>query len=352
MDRLRTILAGIGKTDTNAEDAARARQASLTKPAGSLGDLEELSIRIAGIQGRADPGVDPGAIFVMAGDHGVCAEGVSAYPPDVTAEMVLNFTHGGAAINVLGRQAGARVVVADLGVAGDFDPELPIYHRKIAKGTRNLAVEPAMTREEALRSVETGIEIFEAELARSPFRISATGDMGIGNTTASTAMASVFLGKQVGDLVGRGTGIDDVALARKTAVIEKALALHRPDAADPIGVLAAVGGFEIGALAGVILASAAHRIPVLIDGYISGAAALLARALLPLSADYMIGTHLSRDSGHGLMLESLGLKPLLRLGLRLGEGTGAALAMMICSSACRLLNEMATFESAGVSVKI
>ncbi|MFA5852409.1 MAG: nicotinate-nucleotide--dimethylbenzimidazole phosphoribosyltransferase [Spirochaetales bacterium] len=349
MSKLEATIAAIVATDKEAEDAARAKQAALTKPAGSLGDLEYLSIRIAGIEGRADPTVDPGAIFVMAGDHGVCKEGVSAYPADVTPEMVLNFVNGGAAINVLGAHAGARVIVTDVGVAYDFDKSIPIYHKKIAKGTKNLAREPAMTREEAIRSFEVGIEVFEAELALKRFGMAATGDMGIGNTTASTAMAAVFTGHSVLKLVGRGTGIDDKALERKIGVIEGALALHKPDAADPIGVLSAVGGYEIGALAGVILASAAHRVPVLIDGYISGAAALLAKAIAPLSADYMIGTHVSGDAGHAIMLDSLGLKPLLRLGMRLGEGTGAALAMMICSGACKILNQMATFESAGVS---
>lgn len=351
MNKLEETVARIVPTDRKAEKAARARQAALTKPAGSLGNLEDLSIRIAGIQGRPNPSVDPGAIFVMVGDHGVCSEGVSAYPADVTPGMVMNFVHGGAAINVLGKHAGARVIVTDVGVAYDFDESLPIHHRKIAKGTRNLAVECAMTRDEALRSLEAGIEVFETELAASRFGMSATGDMGIGNTTASTAMASVFTGLGVAKLVGRGTGIDDAALERKIGIIEKALALHRPTASDPIGVLSAVGGYEIGALAGVILASAANRIPVLIDGYISGAAALLAQAILPLSASYMIGTHVSGDAGHGLMLDFLGLKPLLRLGMRLGEGTGAALAMMICSGACKILNEMATFESAGVRNK-
>ncbi|HWR12974.1 MAG TPA: nicotinate-nucleotide--dimethylbenzimidazole phosphoribosyltransferase [Rectinemataceae bacterium] len=351
MTKLEATLDNIIETDRKAEEAARTRQAALTKPAGSLGDLEELSIRIAGIQRRADPVVDPGAIFVMAGDHGVCREGVSAFPSDVTPEMVLNFVAGGAAINVLGRHAGARVVVTDVGVAYDFDKNIPIYHKKIAKGTKNLATENAMSREEALRSIEVGIEVFEAELKAKPFGISATGDMGIGNTTASTAMASVFTGHGARTLVGRGTGIDDAALERKIGVIEKALALHKPEGADPVGVLSKVGGYEIGALAGIILASAAHRIPVLVDGYISGAAALLAQAISPLSAKYMIGTHVSGDSGHGLMLDFLGLKPLLRLGMRLGEGTGAALAMLICSGACKILNEMATFESAGVSEK-
>ena len=262
--------------------------------------------------------------------------------------MVFNFVKGGAAINVLGARAGARVIVADIGVAVDFDSTIPIYHKKIAKGTKNMALEPAMTRAQAIRSVEAGIEVFEAEFAAKAFGIAATGDMGIGNTTPSSAMASVFTSHSVTKLVGRGTGIGDEALGRKIGVIERALALHKPNAADPLGVLTAVGGFEIGALAGVILASAAHRVPVLIDGYISGAAALLARALAPLSVDYMIASHLSGDAGHGIMLDSLGLEPLLDLGMRLGEGTGAALAMMLCSTACKVLNEMATFESAGV----
>ncbi len=351
MNILEATIGRISEPDRAAEASARARQANLTKPEGSLGELEELSVKIAGIQGRADPAVDPGAIFVMAADHGVCGEGVSAYPPSVTAGMVMNFVKGGAAINVLGAHAGARVVVADMGVATDFDRRLPIYHLKIAKGTKNLAVEKAMSREQALRSLEAGIEVFEAEMKAQSFCIAATGDMGIGNTTASTAMASVFTSLEPRRLVGRGTGIDDETLERKIGVIEKALALHRPEATDPIGVLASVGGFEIGALAGIILASAAHRTPVLIDGYISGAAALLAQAIAPMSAEYMIGTHVSGDSGHELMLNFLGLKPLLRLGMRLGEGTGAALAMPICSAACKILNRMATFESAKVSRK-
>lgn len=352
MAKLEATIASIFPTDQKAAAAAARRQAALTKPAGSLGDLEYLSVRIAGMQGSAAPIAEPGAIFVMAGDHGVCAEGVSAYPADVTKAMVLNFVAGGAAINVLARRAGARVVVTDAGVACDFDPALPIHHRKIAKGTGNFARGPAMSREEAIRSIETGIEVFEEELLKQPFRIAATGDMGIGNTTASTAMAAIFTGRSVPDLVGRGTGVDDAGLARKVAVIEAALKLHSPEASDPVGVLAAVGGFEIGALAGVALAAAARRIPVLIDGYISGAAALLAAALCPLSREYMLGTHVSGDAGHAIMLEFLGLKPLLRLGMRLGEGTGAALAMPLCAAACAVLNEMATFESAGVSGKL
>ena len=349
MNRLETTLSRIGAPDGAAGEAARRRQATLTKPAGSLGDLETLSIRLAAMQGRSHPCVDPGAIFVMAGDHGVCAEGVSAYPSEVTAQMVLNFVRGGAAINALASRAGARVVVTDVGVATAFEDSLPIYHRKIAYGTKNMAKGPAMSRDEAIRSIEAGIDVFEVEYMAGPFGIAATGDMGIGNTTASTAMAAVFMGASVRGLTGRGTGIDDAGLERKIEVIGRALDLNKADPADPLGVLAAVGGFEIGALAGVILASAARRIPVIIDGYISGAAALLARALSPQSVEYMIAGHLSADNGHGRMLESLGLKPILDLGMRLGEGTGAALAMMICSAACKVLNEMATFETAGVS---
>jgi len=351
MNTLQDTISRIGMPDLAVAAAARRRHASLTKPAGSLGDLETLSVRLAAIQGRIAPRVDPGAVFVMAGDHGVCAEGVSAYPPEVTAQMVHNIVGGGAAINALASRAGARVVVADVGIAAVLETSIPIYHKKIAYGTKNMARGPAMSRDEAVRCIETGIEVFEAEFAAAPFGMAATGDMGIGNTTASTAMAAVFTDGSVRSLTGRGTGINDAGLERKIQVIERALALNKPEAADPVGVLAAVGGFEIGALAGVILASAAHRVPVIIDGYISGAAALLARALSPQSVEYMIAGHVSADSGHGKMLETLGLKPILDLGMRLGEGTGAALAMLICSAACKVLNEMATFESAGVAQK-
>ena len=348
MNIVEATIRRIGPPDGAASAAAAARQAILTKPTGSLGDLEALSIRIAGIQGRANPHIGGGAVFVMAADHGVCAEGVSAYPAEVTAQMVMNFTAGGAAINTLAGVSDARVVVTDVGVGAEFSPGLPIHHRKVAGGTKNMASGPAMSRLEAILSIEAGIEVFEQEFREGPFDIVATGDMGIGNTTASTAVASLLTGRAAADLVGRGTGADDAMLARKTAVIGRALAINNPDAGDPIDVLAKVGGFELGALAGVFLASAANRLPVLIDGYISGAAALLARAICPACVDYMVAGHLSADSGHGLMLESLGLKPLLCLGMRLGEGTGAVLAMTICRAACAALNGMATFESAGV----
>jgi nicotinate-nucleotide--dimethylbenzimidazole phosphoribosyltransferase len=301
--------------------------------------------------GKPRPSLGSGAVFVMAGDHGVCAEGVSAFPQEVTPQMLHNFLSGGAGINVLARWAGARVVVTDVGVAVDIAPAPGLHIKKVARGTANMAVGPAMSRDEARRAVEAGIEVFEAEFASEPFGIAATGDMGIGNTTPSTALASVFIGVAPRDIIGRGTGIDDAGLARKLSAIERALAVNRPDRTDALGVLAAVGGFEIGAIAGVILAAASRRMPVLIDGFISGAAALVARGLAPLSTEYMIAAHASAESGHRTMLAALGLKPLLDLGLRLGEGTGAALALGLCDAACRILDEMATFGEAGVATK-
>ncbi len=352
MDTIKRTIERIAAPDASAQAAAAERQGRLTKPEGSLGVLEGLSIRIAGMQGRGDPSAEPGAVFVMAADHGVCAEGVSAYPAEVTAQMVRNFTAGGAAINAIAGAVGARVVIADMGVATELPRGLAIHRRKIAYGTRNMAQLPAMTRVEALRSIASGIEIFEEEFSAAPFGIAAIGDMGIGNTTAAAALASVFTGKAPAELVGRGTGLDDAALERKIAVVEKALALHKPAARDPVAVLSAVGGFEIGGMAGVILAAAAHRVPLVVDGYITGAAALLAAALAPACRDYMIAGHLSADNGHGLMLSALGLEPLLNLGMRLGEGTGAALAMGICKAACAALNSMATFEEAGIGGKL
>jgi nicotinate-nucleotide--dimethylbenzimidazole phosphoribosyltransferase len=349
MNLLDETIASIRKPDVAAAASARARQDSLTKPMGSLGLLEELSVRIAGMTGSARPALAPGAVFVMAGDHGVCAEGVSAFPQEVTPQMVLNFVHGGAGINVLARAAGARVVVTDVGVAADIAAAEGLYLRKVGRGTRNMAKGPAMTRDEARACVEVGIEVFEAEYAKAPFGIAATGDMGIGNTTPSAAIVAVVTGTAVRSVVGRGTGIDDSGLERKISVIEKAIALNAPDPRDALGILAAVGGFEIGAIAGTILAAAARRVPVLIDGFISGAGALIAKGLCPTSAEYMIAAHNSVEPGHGAMLASLGLRPILDLGLRLGEGTGAALAMPICASACKVLDEMATFEEAGVS---
>lgn len=352
MSLLEMTQQAIEPVDQKSRDAVAARQSRLTKPAGSLGRLESLSIQLAGIQRTAEPKAEQGAVFVMAADHGVCEEGVSAFPQEVTAQMVHNFVSGGAAINVLGRLVNARIVVSDVGIASDVPAELPIHIKKIGNGTKNMVRGPAMSCSEAIAAVEAGIEIFNVEYARAAFDMCATGDMGIGNTTASSAIASVITRKSPADLTGRGTGIGDEALRRKIATIEAALEHNKPNPADALDVLAKVGGFEIGALAGVILAASARHVPVILDGYISGAAALIAAGIAPLSVSYMIAGHVSADSGHAAMLNHLGLEPLLNLGLRLGEGTGAALAMNLCRAASRIVREMATFDSAGVAEKV
>jgi nicotinate-nucleotide--dimethylbenzimidazole phosphoribosyltransferase len=287
-------------------------------------------------------------ITVMAGDHGVVVEGVSAFPAEVTPQMVLNFIAGGAAINVLGRHVGARVIVTDVGVASDLSRVEGVRHRNVRMGTANMAQGPAMTRDEAIRAFEVGIETVEEEIANG-LDIIATGEMGIGNTTPSSAIIAALTGLPVAEVTGRGTGISDQALLLKCLVIEKALALNKPDVSDPIDVMAKVGGLEIAALAGVMLAAAAHRIPVVMDGFISGAAALTAARLCPLVAEYILPSHVSVEIGHKVVFEELGLTPLFDLGMRLGEGTGAALAMSIIDASAKILREMATFQSAGVS---
>jgi nicotinate-nucleotide--dimethylbenzimidazole phosphoribosyltransferase len=334
--------------DKKAMAQSRARQDTLTKPPGSLGRLEELSIKLAGIQGEPLPQIRHKAIITMAGDHGVVAEGIGNWPQAVTAQMVSNFLGGGAGINVLARQAGVRLIVVDIGVAAELETDARLLSRKIAPGTRNMAVAAAMSGEQAVRAIETGIEIVTDEIAKG-LDIVGTGDMGIGNTTASSAISAVMLGKPAAAVTGRGTGIDDEQLAHKIAVIERALAANHPDPGQPLEVLAKVGGFEIGGLVGVMLAAAAHRIPVVIDGFISGAAALIASALSPALKDFLIAAHVSAEVGHPLLLEHLELKPLLDLGMRLGEGTGAALGIFLTEAAARILAEMSTFAEAGVS---
>ena len=348
--RLAQLIAAIPPLDEKAMRAAAARQDILTKPQGSLGRLERLSIQVAGITGQVRPRLVHKVITTMAGDHGVVAEGVSAYPQEVTAQMVYNFLRGGAAINVLARHVGARVVVVDMGVAVDLAPHPELVTKKVAKGTGNIAREPAMTREQAIQAILNGAAVVEAELEKG-LDILGTGDMGIGNTTPSAAIAAAITGRAAAEIVGRGTGVDDAGLARKVAVVQKALALHRPDPQDGLDVLAKVGGFEIGGLAGAILAAAAHRKPVVIDGFISTAAALIAVTLAPQVRPYLIAAHRSQEKGHRIMLDWLGLEPVLDLDLRLGEGTGAALAMSIVEAACKVLDEMATFAEAGVSEK-
>jgi nicotinate-nucleotide--dimethylbenzimidazole phosphoribosyltransferase len=288
------------------------------------------------------------ALFVMAGDHGVVAEGVTAFSQDVTWQMVANFAAGGAAINVLGRQVGAKVVVVDVGVVGDAPASAAVIVKKVGRGTKNMAVGPAMSREEAVRAVEVGIEVLEAEMD-PPLDLVGVGDMGIGNTTPSAAIISAFTGRSPAEVTGRGTGIDDARHAHKIGVIARALAVNQPDAAEALDVLAKVGGFEIGAIAGVMLAAAARRVPVVVDGVISSAGALVAAGLAPKVKDYLIAGHRSVEPGHRAALEHLGLEPLLDLEMRLGEGTGGAIAMHVVEAAVRTLNEMATFAEAGVA---
>ncbi len=347
---LSSTIAMIKSLDEGAIAEARARQNQLTKPQGSLGRLEELSIQLAGIQGKPIPQVRHKAIITMAGDHGVVAEGVSAFPQEVTAQMIYNFLGGGAGINVVARQIGARVIVVDMGVAAELEPNPQLLSRKVAPSTRNIATGAAMTEEQAVKAIERGIEIVKDEVAKG-LDIVGTGDMGIGNTTAASAICAVMARKPVAEVTGRGTGIADKQLAHKIGVINRALAVNHPDSKQPLDVLAKVGGFEIGGLAGVMLGAAAHRIPVVIDGFISGAAALIATALAPGLKDYLVAAHLSAESGHRLLLEHLGLKPLLNLDMRLGEGTGAALGIFLAETSAKILAEMSTFAEAEVSQK-
>ncbi len=350
MGKIERTITGVKPLDERAMEEARRRQDSLTKPQGSLGQLESLSIQIAGIKGNPRPRIIRKVIFTLAGDHGVTQEAVSAYPSEVTPQMVHNFLRGGAGINVLGRHVGARVVVADLGVASVLERHPDLKSKKVAMSTQNMAEGPAMSRQEAIRSIESGIELLEDELPKG-IDILGTGDMGIGNTTPSSAIAAALTGADVATLTGRGTGLDDEGWERKVRVIQRALEVNRPDPRDAIDVLSKVGGFEIGGIAGVILAGAEHRIPVVIDGFISGAAALIATSLSPQVKPYLIASHQSAEQGHKIILEYLGLKPLLDLGLRLGEGTGAALGIFLVEVSLRVLDEMATFAEAGVSEK-
>jgi nicotinate-nucleotide--dimethylbenzimidazole phosphoribosyltransferase len=344
------IITRILPLDQAAMRAARVRQDQLTKPQGSLGRLEELSIQVAGISGSSTPQIKEKLVLVMAGDHGVVEEGVSAYPREVTPQMVANILNGGAAINVLSRHVGARVIVADLGVAVDIPNQPGLVIAKIGYGTGNIARGPAMSRRQAVASLEAGARIFLEQLERGA-DILATGEMGIGNTTPSTAIAAIFTGRPVQEITGLGTGVDQPGFERKVAAIEKALLVNQPDAKDGLDVLSKVGGFEIGGLAGAILAAAANRRPVVIDGFISTAAAMIAASLAPAVRSYLIAAHTSMERGHHAMMEWLGVCPLLDLQMRLGEGTGAVLAISLVEAACNVLKEMATFGEAGVSGK-
>ena len=351
MDHIASLneqIASIQPPDEAMMKAARKRQDTLTKPQGSLGRLEELSIALAGITGQLTPCLARKAVIVMAGDHGVAAEGVSAFPQVVTVQMVANFLAGGAAISVLARHAGARVSVVDIGVAADLEPAPGLLVRKIGYGTGNIAVGPAMTRAQAAESILAGIETVREEFERG-LDIVATGDMGIANTTPSSAIVAAITGRDAADVTGRGTGIDEAGLLNKIEVIRRALEVNAPLYNDPLDVLGAVGGFEIGGLAGVVLGAAIHRIPVVVDGFISTAGALIATELCPLAKAYVIAAHRSVEVGHQAALDRMEKRPLLDLGMRLGEGTGAVLAMNIIEASVKVLGEMATFDSAGVS---
>jgi nicotinate-nucleotide--dimethylbenzimidazole phosphoribosyltransferase len=348
MQLLQATIAAIPTPNATVHQAALQRLADQARPQGSLGILEPLSARLAAIAGTLDVRFTKKIIVTCAGDHGVVEEGVSLFPQEVTPQMVLNFVSGGASVSILAAHSGAEVQVADLGVNYDFDPNLPIFHKKIGKGTANFTKQPAMSREDAIRSLEAGIEIVNDLVAHEGLDMLGTGDMGIGNTTPSSAIIAAFSGLAVRTVTGRGTGIDDAMLNNKIAVIEKALALHQPDPADPLDVLAKVGGFEIGGLAGLVIGAAAHGIPVVCDGLISTAGALIACELAPAAKDYLFASHNSVEVGHQCMLERMGLTPLLNLEFRLGEGTGAAVAMHLLDAATRVLADIKTFAEVGI----
>lgn len=350
MELLNETILKIEEIGNSLSEETQKRLDNLTKPQGSLGRLEDLAKQIVEITKTRNPQLRHKVIFTMAGDHGVVENNVSAFPMEVTPQMVYNFLNGGAGINVLARHVGARVVVVDMGVACDLKDNPLLIIKKVNHGTKNMTKGPAMSKGEAIKSIENGIEVFKEELSGG-IDIAGTGDMGIGNTTPSSAIVAAITGRRVEEVTGRGTGIDDSTLACKIIAIKKALKINKPNSKDGIDILSKVGGFEIGGLAGIILAAAAHRIPVVIDGFISGAAALIAYTLEPKTRDYMIAAHCSVEQGHKAALAFLGLKPILDLNLRLGEGTGAALAMNIIEAGTKILNEMATFESAGVSEK-
>ncbi|WP_422700332.1 nicotinate-nucleotide--dimethylbenzimidazole phosphoribosyltransferase [Dissulfurispira thermophila] len=332
-------------------EIAQHRLDNLTKPPGSLGRLEEFARRLVAIFEDNAPSMNKKAIFTFAGDHGVTVEGVSAYPKEVTPQMVFNFLRGGAGINVLARHAGAEVVVVDIGVDYDFNDIEGLLKMKVIKGTRNFTNGPAMTKDEAVRCIEIGIELANG-YAKKGYKIFGTGEMGIGNTTPSSAIAAVLTKRPVEEVTGRGTGISDEALKRKIDVIKKAIEINMPDPDDPIDVLSKVGGAEIGGIAGLVLGAASNRIPVVIDGFISTAGALIAYCIEPKTKDYMFAAHNSVEIGHKAMLDKMGLKPILDLDLRLGEGTGAALSMLLIEAGLKIYKEMATFGEAGVSNEI
>ncbi|NTU48523.1 MAG: nicotinate-nucleotide--dimethylbenzimidazole phosphoribosyltransferase [Syntrophobacteraceae bacterium] len=349
MMKLEELLGGIQESSKEVEAKAWERLNSQIRPRRSLGQLETIGARVAGIQQTMSPRVDKKIIFTMAGDHGVATEGVSAYPQEVTAQMVYSFIKGWASINVLAKHVGADVRVVDCGVASDLPAEWPVIHRKIGRGTASIARGPAMVKEDAVRGILNGAEVVLEAVQKEGYQMIGTGDMGIGNTTPSTAIVAAFSGRAVRDLTGRGTGIDDDTLEKKIAVIEKSLAVNRPDPRDPLGVLSKVGGFEIAGLAGAVLGAAHAKVPVVCDGFIATAGALVACRMAPAARDYLFISHRSQEIGHRTMIELLDLRPILDLEMRLGEGTGSALAMNIVEAATKVLKEIKTFQEAGVT---
>ncbi|MBN2402351.1 MAG: nicotinate-nucleotide--dimethylbenzimidazole phosphoribosyltransferase, partial [Spirochaetes bacterium] len=348
MNKLNETIERIKSPGKEKYEEALKKLADQARPAGCLGVLEDISARLAGIFNTLDVKLKNKVIVTCAGDHGVVEEGVTLFPQEVTRQMVFNFVNGGASVNVIARHAGARVYVADLGVNYDFRPALEIFHKKVRKGTSNFTKGPAMTRGEAIRSIEAGIEIVEELMKHGPVDMLGTGDMGIGNTTPSSAVIAAFSGIPVEKLTGRGTGIDDGMLKHKIAVIEKALAVNKPDKNDGLDVLAKVGGFEIGGLAGLVLGAAANGIPVVCDGLISTAGTLIACSIAPKAKAYLFAGHRSMEAGHKYMHEYLGIEPLLDLGFRLGEGTGAAAAMELLDLSTRILAEIKTWGEVNI----
>lgn len=345
---IRQTIGSIQPLDPKWLAKAQTRLDQLTKPRGSLGRLEELAAWYVAVREELLPTIRKKKVIIFAADHGVVDEGVSAYPQEVTFQMVANFLQGGAGINVLARHVGAEVQVVDIGVKHDFTGMSGLICRKVAAGTRNLAREAAMTAAETEAAIVCGIELARENIAAGA-DVLATGEMGIGNTTPAAALAAAFNGRSAAEVTGRGTGVDDAGLQHKIEVIDRALALHRPDPSDPLGVLAKLGGLEIAGLAGLILGAAAARRPVMIDGFIATAGALVAVRLCPAIKDYLRAAHQSAEYGHQIMLSDLGLRPLLDMDMRLGEGTGAALGMNLLEAGLKIYREMATFDEAGVS---
>jgi nicotinate-nucleotide--dimethylbenzimidazole phosphoribosyltransferase len=348
MKLLNETLAHIQPVDAELLAQAQAKLDNKTKPLGSLGRLEEFARRFAAISGSLAPDTRKKIIFTFAGDHGVVEEGISAFPKEVTPQMVFNILNGGAGVNILARHSRAEVLVVDIGVDYDFGVTPGLIHKKVARGTRNFTKGPAMSRDEALAAIAVGIGLADNAKAEGVAMV-GTGEMGIGNTTPSSAIMAAISGKSAREVTHRGTGISDSVLENKIRVIERGLEVNRPDPKNPLDVLAKVGGLEIAGIAGLILGCAANRIPVVVDGFISTAGALIASELHLCVKEYIFASHRSVEVGHGIMLDRIGVDPILDLGLRLGEGTGAALAIGIIEAAVKVMNEMATFDEAGVS---